>query len=254
MKYSIIIPAHSEGKTLGKHVAEFIGQLSPSVANILLEIIIVENGSKDDTLEVCSGLKNEFPALVRVLSNDRPSYGEAIKRGMIECRGTHLSVLESDCMDVKFVESSISLFQSSRAQLILASKRHPDSIDARPLKRRVLTWAFNRILNVTIGYPGSDTHGLKSLDAELAKDLCRLSITTDEVFQTEIVLIAWRLGKNIEELPVYIEEHRAPSISVVQRVPKVLNLLAELRRSLKRFPAETSERSAAPYPGFFPKK
>jgi hypothetical protein len=91
-------------------------------------------------------------------------------------------------------------------------------------------------LRVFIGYPGSDTHGLKSIEGPVAKRLCEIAITTDEVFQTEIVLLAWRLGIRIEEVPVQILEMRNPTVTVLRRVPKVLNTVKALQRSLVRFP------------------
>jgi len=134
---------------------------------------------------------------------------------------------------------------SGKAAFIVASKRHPDSVDRRPLKRRMLTWGINAVLNAVTGYPGSDTHGLKSIEGPLAKRLCELSVTTDEVLQTEIVLLAWRLGTEIHELPIQIEERRATSVSLPKRLPKVIGMVSELRRSLRRFPNRRPWRSGA---------
>jgi len=237
MKYSIIIPAHNEAQTIEEFVCQFVSVLPASVSDVLCELIIVENGSSDHTLAACKRLQGAFPCLVRVLSNERGSYGEAIKRGILESCGSHLSILECDYLDEHFVERSIALFSSACADLIVASKRHPESVDRRPLKRRLLTWGFNRLLNIFVGYPGSDTHGLKSIETDLAKRLCELSITTDEIFQTEIVLIAWRLGARIREVPVRIEERRTTPVSIQRRLPKVIKIVSGLRKSVERFPA-----------------
>ena len=53
---------------------------------------------------------------------------------------------------------------------------------------------------------------------------------------TEIVLLAWRLVIKIEEIPVQILELRNTSVTVLRRVPKVLNTVRALRDSLIRFP------------------
>jgi hypothetical protein len=119
----------------------------------------------------------------------------------------------------------------------VASKRHPDSIDNRHIKRRILTALYNLVfLRLFLGYPGTDTHGLKSMEASLAKQLCNLAITTDEIFQTEIVLIAWRLGIRIDETAIRIIETRPAPVSVLRRLPKVLRTVRQLKRSLERFP------------------
>jgi glycosyltransferase involved in cell wall biosynthesis len=236
MEYSIVIPAHNEEENIESFVTTFIHRLPCNVEKVLAEIIIVENGSTDDTLDACRRLQEKFPKLIRTFSNDRGSYGKAVKRGILESRGTHLSILECDFLDADFVASSIDLFQANKARFIVASKRHPDSVDQRPLKRRILTKLFNCILNIFLGYPGTDTHGLKSIETKHAKQLCELAITTDEIFQTEIVLLAWRLGVKIEELPIYVCEVRPPPISMRKRFPIVVDAVRSLRRSLQRFP------------------
>ena len=91
-------------------------------------------------------------------------------------------------------------------------------------------------LRIFIGYPGTDTHGLKSIEVNCARKLCQAAITTDEIFQTEIVLLAWRFGMGIEEIPVRIAEMRRAPVTVFRRIPKVVRTIVELKRSLKRFP------------------
>ena len=235
LKYSIIIPAHNEGDNIGPFLTRFIEDLPGSLSDVLLEIILVENGSKDNTLSACKGLEEKYPNLIRVLSLERGSYGEAIKRGMLESCGTHLSILECDFLDAEFIVQSIELFKLERSNFIIASKRHRDAVDDRPLKRRLLTLGFNLFLTAFFRYPGTDTHGLKSIQSDLAKKLCALAETTDEIFQTEIVLIAWKLGEKIQELPIRVKEERPVVVSISRRVPKVMNILVALHKSLKRF-------------------
>ena len=239
MQYTVIIPAHNESSNIEKQVSTFIGTLPSEVTDVLKEIIIVENGSTDGTLQACRRLAHRFPGLVRVRTIRRGSYGEAIKLGMFESSGTHLSILECDFLDSAFLVRSIAMFQAKTAELIIGSKRHPDAIDHRPLKRRILTTLYNRVLlQLFIGYPGTDTHGLKSFETNCAKKLCQAALSTDEIFQTEIVLLAWRLGVRIEEIPVNISELRSTRVTVMRRLPKVLSSVWHLNRSLRRFPAE----------------
>lgn len=237
MKWSVVIPAHNEATNLEACVTKFVGTLPNDVSEVLTEIILIENGSTDGTLEACHRARETFPHLVRVCTIPRGSYGEAIKKGMLESRGTHISILECDFLETNFVSASLALFKGNRAQFVVGSKRHPQSVDRRPLKRRILTALYNFVfLRTFIGYPGTDTHGLKSIEAQVAKKLCEIAITTDEVFQTELVLLAWRLGIKIEEVPVQILEMRKPTVTVLRRVPKVLNTVNALRRSIVRFP------------------
>ena len=233
--YSIVIPVRNESEHIEPFVNEFLDRLSSSVTDVLREIILVENGSQDDSLGSCRRLEAAHPERVRTLSIPRGSYGEAIKTGMLAAHASHLSILECDCLDEQFVASSIDMFKAGTSRFIVASKRHPDSLDRRPWKRRLLTAGFNRMLNLLFGYPGSDTHGLKSIETNLAKRLCDMAQTTDEIFQTELVLMAWKNGVIIDELPIRIEEHRDTPVAILRRLPMVPDLLSQLRNSVRRF-------------------
>jgi len=240
VKFSIVIPAHNEAANLEASVDSFVHSLPQEVSAALLEIILVENGSTDSTLEVCHRLQNCHPQIIRVCTIPRGSYGEAIKQGMLESRGTHVCILECDFLYPQFVSDSLDVFRADRAPFVVGSKRHPQSVDRRPLKRRILTALYNFVfLRLFIGYPGTDTHGLKSVETPLAKKLCEIAVTTDEIFQTEFVLLAWRLGVSIEEVPLQIQEMRCPTVSIVRRLPKVLDTVRLLRRSLARFPSNS---------------
>jgi glycosyltransferase involved in cell wall biosynthesis len=235
MEYSIIVPAYNEGTHLETYLTRFVDRLPLEVREVLIEVLIVENGSTDHTLAAALRLQANYPRLVRVISLEQRGYGEGIKRGIHECRGTHFSILECDFLDMDFVVSSLNLFRNRCSRFIVGSKRHPESSDQRPLKRRVLTICLTTLLKLLFGYPGSDTRGLKSMKTELGRYLCALSTTRDEVLQTELVLLAWRLGLEITELPVSLRETRPARFSLLRRLPKGLGLLLQLRRSMRGF-------------------
>ncbi len=49
-----------------------------------------------------------------MLQLSRGSYGEAIKLGMMESKGTHVSILECDFLDTSFLTRSIDLFKEEK--------------------------------------------------------------------------------------------------------------------------------------------
>ena len=233
---SVVVPVHNEAENLEEFVMSFwakLGRLQPTI----VEIHLVENGSTDNTYEVCQRIESELPHVVTAHKIDTPSYGAAIKRGMLAASGDVVSILECDVMDVEFLSTSMAIIRQGRADFVVASKRHPLSLDQRPFKRRALTYFFNLWLKMYFSFPGTDTHGLKTIRSSAAKSLCELSITGGEIFQTEITLLAYRMGFTVLEVPVCIEEHRNTKVSVIQRLPKVTKMITELRRSLSRFPA-----------------
>lgn len=234
MSVSIVVPLHNEARDLPRLARRFVTELKKRADFEVFEIILSENGSSDGTSNVCSDLAEGDDGPFRALSIPKPSYGEAVRRGVMEAAGSQVTILEIDCMDVPFTIASVNIIEGGEADLVIASKRHPLSIDNRPRCRRLITWGFNQGLRLATGYPGTDTHGLKTLSAPLAKQLCSLSTTSGEAFQTELVLLAWRMGFRVTELPLAIEEVRSPPISVAGRIPKAMGILRALRRSLSR--------------------
>lgn len=233
---SVVIPIYNEGASIEKFFLEFwenLGELRTRIN----EVLLMENGSTDDSFEACKRIEKLFPLVVRVHCISFPSYGEAVKQGIMKARGLAISILEADVLNVDFLASSLERIEDGSADFVLASKRHPESIDRRPLKRRLLTFLFNQYLKMHFHFPGTDTHGLKTIRSDVAKVLCHLSVTGGEVFQTEIVLLAYQQKYKVVELPLNLREKRDMKVSITKRLPKVINIVRDLNRSLNRFRA-----------------
>jgi len=91
MTISVIIPAYNAGRWLHRAVASCQAQTQPAA-----EIIIVDDGSQDDTVAVAEGLAARH-ANVRVLQQLRNSGPAAARnRGVVESRGEFLAFLDAD--------------------------------------------------------------------------------------------------------------------------------------------------------------
>ena len=236
MSFSVVVPIHNEAE----HLQEFVTNFLQGIADMreqLHEILLVENGSTDDTFGVAQRLCADHPDVIRPLQLSEPSYGAAIRRGIEDSQGDWVCILECDVMSTEFVRASAELLNADGADFIVASKRHPQSVDKRPIKRRILTRLFNSYLKLRLGFPGTDTHGLKAIRSQVARHIIGECITAGEVLQTEMVLLAYRLGYRVVEVPLRLEERRCPPVSIAKRFPKVMKMVGELRASLSRFPA-----------------
>ena len=84
---SLIIPAHNEEKYLPgclQNIAPHVGRL--------LEVIVVDNASADDTAEVARQFQ-----FARVVHEPRKGLLWARQRGFLESRGDHLAYIDADC-------------------------------------------------------------------------------------------------------------------------------------------------------------
>lgn len=94
MKYSIVVPCYNEEKNLRKLVSEFEKNLISKKNNV--EVILVNNGSKDGSLKLMEELqkKNNFIKIVNVEENQ--GYGYGILQGLKETTGDYIGWIHAD--------------------------------------------------------------------------------------------------------------------------------------------------------------
>ncbi len=84
---SVIIPSYNRAEWLPATVASVLAQTHPAT-----EILIIDDGSTDNTREVCAG----FPAPVRYIRQANAGVGAARNHGMREARGEYVALVDSD--------------------------------------------------------------------------------------------------------------------------------------------------------------
>lgn len=197
------------------------------------EVIIVENGSTDDTLDIATKLASDDPR-VSVTTSDRADYGEALVTGFRAARGEMVVNFDVDYYDLGFLDMAERRFAAERISLLVASKRAPGSEDRRPLLRRVLTAGFTTALRVGFGLPVTDAHGMKAMRrADLVPVVaeCRMR---GSLFDVEMVLRAAHSGLATAEVAARVEERRPPRTAVWRRSLESLGGLVRLRLLLWR--------------------
>src|SRR5262249_38515371 len=155
--------------------------------------------------------------------------GRALKRGILEARGKHVICDEIDLCDVDFYLRALPLLEGAEgADLVVGSKAMKGANDERPLFRRVATRTINGMLRVATGFKGTDTHGLKAFRRERLHDVARACVVDRDLFASEFVIRAGRMGRDVREIPIALHEKRPPSIQLFRRVPRVLRGLVQL--------------------------
>lgn len=236
---SVVIPIHNEEAILVDSVVELCAGLD--ALGIDYEIILAENGSRDRTAELAAQLVAERPRL-RTLSIGSPNYGGALREGLRVARGRFVLCEEIDLCDLDFHRRALALLRGDNGaeeagdgrapDLVIGSKAMVGAQDRRPPLRRLATRAYNGLLRASLGFRGTDTHGLKALRREVLLPIARECIVDFDVFASELVIRAQRAGVVTREIPVDLAEKRPPSVHLLRRVPKVLRLLIRLWASI----------------------
>jgi glycosyltransferase involved in cell wall biosynthesis len=225
-RVSIVIPIYNEEAILEAAVKDLIDRLS--TFNFGYELILAENGSKDATVAIASELAARFPS-VRSFSLGEPNYGKALKRGIQEARGEIVICDEIDLCDTDFYRRALSLLDSHQADFVVGSKVLAASSDERPFMRHFATLVINGMLRISLGFKGTDTHGLKAFRRASVAQVVERCIVDKDLFASELVIRAERAGSvRVKEIPVRVLEKRPPSIHLFRRVPNVLKGIARL--------------------------
>ena len=196
------------------------------------EIVIVENGSTDDTAQLAKRLMSER-SLVRAVSLERANYGEALLEGFRQAQGDIVVNFDVDYFELAFVDAAVERFADDQAlTIVVASKRAPGADDQRSALRRFVTWVFSLVLRYGFGLDVSDTHGMKALRREpllAVLPSCRFG---GDLFDTELILRTERAGLRVGEIPVVVQETRPSRTPILKRSVRTVAGLVRLRVAL----------------------
>ena len=229
---SIVIPVYNEEGILREAVTELLDgldtvRLALDAPDLEFEVIIAENGSSDRTVELAEHLASERPE-VRMFSLGEPNYGKALRRGILEAKGTWVICEEIDLCDADFHRRALIHLQHGDADMVVGSKAMKGASDHRPIFRRVATRVLNGMLRVALDFRGTDTHGLKAFHRETLLPVVEDCVIDRDLFASELVIRAGRSGVRVIEIPIRLDEKRPPAINLVKRVPRVLQGMAKL--------------------------
>lgn len=224
-RISIVIPIYNEEGILHSAVVDLIDRLSE--LDWPYELILAENGSRDGTVELAQSLAERFDQ-VETFSFGQPNYGGALKAGILRARGEFVICDEIDLCDTDFYQRAMALLETNQADMVVGSKAMKGASDERPFVRRVATKVINGMLRVSVGFRGTDTHGLKAFRRAPVAEVARTCLVDKDLFASELVIRAQRGGLRVVEIPVRVLEKRQPAIHLFRRVPNVLKNMARL--------------------------
>ena len=239
LKVSFVLPAHNEAEMIATTIADVtaIGEMCGTE----FEIVVVENGSTDNTAELVSAAaaSNNRVQLVELPVGD---YGAALHAGLIAAQGELAVIFDCDLYDEVFAKEALSMFSADdNIAVVVASKRHADSQDDRSLFRRAGTATFSTLIRKLCGMKASDSHGMKAVrlssDVRALVDACQLR---GHVFDTELIIRSERAGFTVGELPCNVAELRPARSSYASRVIPALRQAVELRKAVRTTHSRTS--------------
>jgi len=225
---TIVVPVYNEAGFIPEALPKLVAAVEEVGAPYTIRL--VENGSTDGTAAVARETAGDANVIVDSLPT--ADYGAAMRHGFLQAEGDWVVNFDIDYFSGAFLNQLLA--QPADIDLVIGSKRDPQSEDRRPLIRRLATGVFNLLLTVILGSGVSDTHGMKGFRRELVLEIAPEVTSTKDLFDTELVVRAERAGYSIVEVPVVVEEMRTAKSSLIRRAPRTVAGLIKMRGLLPK--------------------
>jgi dolichyl-phosphate beta-glucosyltransferase len=201
--YSIVIPAYNERARIRATLDRVLAHVHER--GWKAEVLVVNDGSNDDTAQIVQQYAIEHPAL-RLLENPgNRGKGYSVRNGMLHANGEVILFTDADLSSP--IEEADKLFAAlaSGADVAMGSRwlRPELQTHRQSLHRQLFGRAFNLILRIVLGLKYKDTQcGFKAFNRRAAQMIFPLQHIERWGFDPEILFLAHRFGLKIEEVPV----------------------------------------------------
>ena len=210
---SIVVPYYNPGERLRTTVAHMVRVLDAS--GMTFEIITVSDGSTDGSPFTLEGFPDDV--VRRVNFDTNVGKGHTLRAGLGMGRGRYLGFIDADGdISPEFLAPFVSVMRAEEPDIIIGSKRHPDSSVHYPPLRRLYSWGYQRLIHLLFRLNVKDTQvGIKMVDRRVVADVLPLLRESRFALDLELLVVARRLGyTHIVEAPVAIQERFGSTISL----------------------------------------
>ena len=202
-KYSIVIPAYNEAARLGATLDRVLTYVSSQSWDA--EIIVVNDGSRDQTADLVREYSQKHPELQLLENPGNRGKGYSVRNGMMHARGAILIFSDADLSSP--IEEAPKLLDAIQngADIAIGSRWLQPDLQAhrQSLLRQFYGRVFNLALRLLLGLSFKDTQcGFKAFTRHAAEIIFPLQTIERWGFDPELLYLARRSGLKVEEVAV----------------------------------------------------
>jgi len=234
---SVVIPVYNGERILAATMARLTGYLTSGTS----EIIIVENGSTDKTLEVARQHAVDTPHVTFHVLQSQKGMGNALRTG-IEASSGRRVLLTADDLPFGTDDLDEDKKLDPKPHIVIGSKAHKDSNIQRSPLRGLTTFGFKTLRQVILASRVGDSQGTLIVDGDWLRSMVVRFDDPGFLFSTQVVYAAEKQGFTIVEVPVTLAPDDDPSETTIRiaDVVKMFKGLLAMRRRRREFAAAPS--------------
>ena len=235
---SIVIPAYNEAVRLGTSlhtVVEYLREHWPEA-----ELIIVDDGSRDNTAESARGILEDSGSLRTSIISYKSNLGKgrAVRLGLQAARGDVALFSDAD-LSTPITEAPklVEPIMRGDFDVTFGSRALDRSLIGvhQPWRREQGGRIFNLVVRLATGLPFWDTQcGFKAFRMKVCRPIVEAATVDRFGFDVELLYLAYRAGLRLKEIPVHWNHDADSKLSVVSDSFKAINEVISIRQQARR--------------------
>ncbi len=204
IQLSIIIPAYKERERIGANLLSIKKYVESK--NLSYEIIVVVDGSPDNTAEISRGYAEQIEHLRVIDNKENHGKGYVVRQGLLEARGEYRVFLDADgSTSIMHMDRALELFEKGTDVVIGSRDVEGAFIQIhQPRHREIMGDMGNWLIRIVLGlwkYPDTQC-GFKALSARAADAIASRMVVDRFGFDFELIILANKLGFSVSQMPV----------------------------------------------------
>jgi dolichyl-phosphate beta-glucosyltransferase len=200
---SVVIPAYNEEK----NIINAIKRIDKYFKRTKYELIIVNDGSKDNTEKLVKDARKKNRNIFLVNNKSNRGKGYAVKNGVAHAKGKEILMIDADLSMSISEYKKLEAWRKKGYDICIGSKKISGAKIKLPVYRRIAGFIFSTLVNLLLIKGIKDTQcGFKLFDAEAARHVFPQQKISGFCFDAEILYIASKKGYSIKEVPITLND------------------------------------------------
>ncbi len=213
IEISLVIPAFNEEKYIAYILSTIVETFNPG--NNTYEIIVVNDGSTDQTAEAVLTVIKNSAASIRLINNPRNSgKGYSVKQGILASSGEYIFFTDADLpYDLAVIKTGVEFLRNGYDIVVGSRYEKGHAVQIKiPRIRLILSKAFRAMIHILIRTKAHDTQcGLKGFRRAVGQNIFKRTIINGFGFDAEVLFLADKFGYSVVNIPVKFINYRDES-------------------------------------------